>query len=66
MTRTGWWPQLRERLRTANRRLLAALLCYLVLILAAVFLLDGFLRFMVLFLFAILVVKTIAHAEDSD
>lgn len=39
--------------------------CYLVLILVAVFMLQGFLRNIVLFFFAILIVKTIVHSRDE-
>ena len=55
-----------------NRRLLAAMACYLVLILIAVYALlpirsshEGFLLGFVLCIFALLIVKTLAHAEDD-
>ncbi len=64
MLRTALWSLLREKM-AANSRLVVAMCCYFVLILAAVLMLDGFLRNMVLFIFAILVVKTIVHAADE-
>jgi hypothetical protein len=54
-----------EKMKTMSPKLLIAMGCYLVLILAALFTLEGFLRAAVLFFFAILVVKTIVHAEDE-
>ena len=63
---------LRERVKTVNRRLLAAMACYLVLILVALYALlpiqssqEGFLLGTVLFIFAILIIKTLVHAEDN-
>jgi hypothetical protein len=63
---------LREKVKRANRRLLVAMACYLILILIALNVLlpvrssqEGFLLGLVLFLFAILIVKTIAHAGDD-
>ena len=58
-------PLFREKIKTANRRLMAAMCCYLVLIVTAVLTLDGFLRAMVLFVAAILVIKTFVHAADE-
>jgi chromate transport protein ChrA len=54
-----------EKFKRMDSRLLIAMSCYFVLALAAVFLLEGFLRTMVLLLLAILVVKTIVHARDE-
>ena len=59
-------PFLREKIRAANPRLLIAMSCYLVLILVALFMLEGFLRNVVLFFFAILIIKTIAHSRDEE
>jgi hypothetical protein len=63
---------LREKTKTMNRRLLAALFCYGILILIAFLTLlpirssqDSFLLGLVLCIFAILIVKTLAHAEDD-
>jgi hypothetical protein len=58
-------PVLREKIKTANHRLIVAMCCYLVLILTAVLMLDGFLRAVVLFTAAIFIVKTFAHAADD-
>ncbi len=58
-------PLLQEKFRTANRRLLVAMACYCVLIGIAAFALDGFLRTAVLFYFAILVIKTLAHSDEE-
>jgi hypothetical protein len=65
MPRIALLPVLREKIKTANHRLVVAMCCYLVLIVAAVLMLDGFLRAMVLFIFAILIVKTFVHAADE-
>jgi hypothetical protein len=63
---------LREKMRNVNRRLLAAMACYFVLILVALYTLlpvrssqEGFLLGTVLFIFAILIVKTLVHSEDD-
>jgi hypothetical protein len=63
---------LREKIKAANRRLLAALACYCVLILIALYTLlpvrssqEAFLLGVVLFIFAILIVKTLVHAADD-
>ena len=53
------------KLKAANRRLLAAIGCYIVLTLIAAFALDGFLRAAVLFYFVILAIRTIAHSNDE-
>lgn len=50
----------------ANRRLVKALSLYAVLVVIAAVALDGILRGAVLALFAILVVKTFAHAKDEE
>jgi hypothetical protein len=61
------------KLKCANRRLIAAMACYLVLILVALYALlpvrdsnDGFILGFVLFVFAILIVKTLVHAAEDD
>lgn len=59
--RTSHWL---ERLKKADRRLLAALSCYGAIALAAALALDGVLRGGVVCFVAILAVKTIAHAND--
>jgi cytochrome c-type biogenesis protein CcmE len=65
MPHKAWTLLLREKIKAANPRLLIAMFCYLVLILVAVFMLQGFLRNIVLFFFAILIVKTIVHSRDE-
>ncbi len=64
---------LREKGKSANRRLLAAMACYLVLIAIALYALlpirssqEKFLLGLVLCVFAILIVKTLAHAHDDS
>lgn len=64
--------QLRDKLKTSNRRLLIAMACYGVLALIALTVLlpvrssnEGFLLGMVLFLFAFLAIKTIVHSQDD-
>ena len=59
------YPSLHEKLKTVNHRLLAAMACYLALALISVFTLTGFFRTVVLFYFAILAIKTIAHSNDE-
>jgi len=61
-----------ERLKEMNRRLLVAMACYLVLILIALYVLlpirssnEGFVLGVVLCVFALLIIKTLAHAEDD-
>ena len=61
-----------ERLKETNRRLLVAMACYLVLILIALYVLlpirssnEGFVLGVVLCVFALLIIKTLAHAEDD-
>ena len=54
------------KLKRAWARLLMAVFCYLVLALTAVFTLGGFLRAAVLFLIALLAVKTFLHAGDEE
>lgn len=63
---------LREKIKKANRRLLVAMACYVALILVALYALlparssqDRFLLGVVLLVFALLIVKTLAHAEDE-
>jgi hypothetical protein len=60
------------RLKTANRRLLTALACYAVLIGIALYALlpahtyhEQFLLGLVLFVFALLILKTLIHSEDE-
>jgi hypothetical protein len=61
-----------EKIIHGNRRLLIAMACYLVLIGVALYALlpvrtknDQFMLGIVLAVFALLIVKTIAHAEDE-
>jgi hypothetical protein len=54
------------RLEGMNLRLAAAMAAYAVLALIALIALDGFLRGIVLFLFALLAVKTIVHSKDDE
>jgi len=54
-----------EQIKRSRGRLLVAMLCYLVLALIAIFMLEGFLRSAVLFLLAILAIKTMLHAGDD-
>jgi cytochrome c-type biogenesis protein CcmE len=49
-----------------NLRLAVTMACYAVLAVIAILALDGFLRSVVLFFFAILAVKTIAHSKDEE
>jgi hypothetical protein len=60
------WDVIPEKLRGINSRLATALACYAVLAVIAIFALDGFFRSVVLFFFAILAVKSIAHAKDEE
>ena len=60
-------------MKKVNRRLMAALACYGVLIVVALFALlpirssnEGFVLALVLGVFAILIVKTIAHSQDEE
>jgi len=55
-----------ERLKRAGGRLLAAMACYGILALTAVFALEGILRGVVLCLIAILAFKTVLHAGDEE
>ncbi len=55
-----------EKLKGINHRLAFAMGAYAILALIAIFALDGFLRSVVLFFFAILAVKTIAHSKDEE
>jgi hypothetical protein len=61
-----------EKIKTANRRLLIAMACYFVLIAAALYALlpvrtrdDKFMLGTVLLIFTLLIIKTLAHAEDD-
>jgi hypothetical protein len=63
---------MREKITPANRRLLIAMACYFVLIGAALYALlpvrnkdDRFVLGIVLAVFAILIVKTLAHSENE-
>jgi peptidoglycan/LPS O-acetylase OafA/YrhL len=63
---------LRAKLKNANRKLLAALACYAVLIAIALYVLlpahtyhERFLLGLVLLVAALFMVKTIAHANDD-
>lgn len=56
-----------------NRRLIAAMICYGVLIMAALYLLlpvrssnDAFLLGVLLLFFALLIIKTLVHSQDPD
>jgi len=53
------------KLSHARRRLVAALLCYLILAGIAACALDGFLRAAVLGFLLVLAVKSIAHADEE-
>jgi hypothetical protein len=62
-----------EKFKSANRRLIIALACYFVLIVTALVALlpvrnsnDRFVLGLVLALFAILIIKTIAHSLDDS
>ena len=50
----------------ANKRLLGALTCYVILALVGAVALDGILRGAVLCFFAILAVKTLIHSSKDD
>ncbi len=50
----------------ANRRLLGALACYVILALIGAVTLDGILRGAVLCFFAILAVKTVIHSRKDE
>jgi hypothetical protein len=70
MDRIRSW--MREKLTPGNRRLLIAMTCYLALVGVALYALlpvqtkdDQFLLLMVLFVFTILIIKTLAHADDE-
>jgi hypothetical protein len=64
---------LREKFGGENRGLIMALVCYLVLIVITLIVFlpvrtsnDRFILWLVLALFAILIVKTIAHSQDDS
>ena len=65
MLRKSLRGMLLEKVKRARKRLLTAMFCYLILALAAVFVLEGFLRAAVLFFIAILAVKTLVHADEE-
>ena len=67
-TPSVWYKKgvLPEIPKNLNKRLAAAMGSYAVLALIALFALDGFLRSLVLFFFAILAVKTFVHAKDEE
>jgi len=72
MPQSSVFSNLRAKLKSANRRLLVAMACYLVLILIALYGLlpvhnsnDGFVLGFVLLVLTLLIVKTLAHAEDD-
>jgi hypothetical protein len=72
MIRRQGTPLFRLKLAVANRRLLAAVACYCILILVALYALlpvrssdEGFVLGVLLLIFAILIVKTLAHGEDE-
>jgi len=63
---------LREKLKKLNRRLWVAMICYGVLIAAALWALlpvrtkdESFILTMVLLVFALLIIKTLAHADEE-
>ncbi len=65
-------PSLFAKLKTANRRLLAALACYAVLIGIALYTLlpartyyEQFILGLVLVVFALLILKTFVHSDDD-
>ena len=69
--RRGLLPVLRDKWRGANRRLLAAMICYCILALVALIALtpvrssdEKFLLGMALFVIVFLAVKTLAHSRD--
>ena len=60
-------------MRRVNRRLLAAMICYGALILAALYVLlpirtsnDAFVLVVFLLFFAVLIIRTLAHSQDPD
>jgi len=72
MDRKGLLSRLRDKMGTANRRLILAMACYCVLALAALFVFlparsshERFLLGLVLFVIAFLAVKTLVHAHDE-
>ena len=61
------------KMRSVNRRLLLAMICYCILALVALFVLlpvrssnEGFLLGLVLFVFAFLAIKTLVHSQDEE
>lgn len=72
MSQGAFLSRMREKIKSVDRRLAVAMICYAVLIgvVLAVFLPvrsanDRFLLGMVLLVFALLIVKTLAHAGDE-
>ena len=66
-------PLVREKMKSTKSRVLVAMACYCALILAALYALlpvrssqDRFLLGAVLCVFAILIIKTLVHAEDEN
>jgi hypothetical protein len=60
-------------MKKTNRRLLIAMICYGVLILVALYTLlpvrssnEAFILAVVLLVFALLIIKTLRHAEEED
>jgi hypothetical protein len=73
MIRRQGMQSFRWKLAAANRRLLTAMACYCILIVIALYALlpvrssnEGFILGVVLLVFAVLIVKTLAHAADED
>jgi hypothetical protein len=72
MSPNPFMSQLREKIKSANRRLVAAMICYAVLILIVLVKFlpirsanDRFLLGVVLLVFALLIIKTLKHAGDE-
>jgi len=66
-----FWSLVKEKIKSGNRKLLAAMMCYLALMGAALYMLlpvhtrdDYFLLIMVLVFFTYLMIKTLSHADD--
>ena len=72
MVRKALLSKLRDKISAANRRLIIAMVCYCILAIIALFALlpvrsshEGFLLGLVLFIFALLAIKTLVHAQDE-
>jgi hypothetical protein len=72
MVRKPMLSLLREKMNNANRRLLIAMACYGILALISLIVLlpvrssnDAFLLGLVLFIFAFLAIRTLAHSQDE-